>query len=238
MANARLRNEPSIQWREQRQWATWRTSSGRFWRNCLVRPTCFNTLAQRGHESWSGLQVPLWSEWWSLYVFVRGATWVTTKRSQPTLRDLKQSLESLLLDTSRFSTGSVSASGSFWKLLDRHVTAGIQYARAAPKWHLLLGYLMTPRVSFFAYWPTLLYCQSFPKRLQWHVSTLRGYYKDTCSLKHSTSKLRDQLFCSGIWHLHEVSSMIPVHRKHSKQWKRELSGKPCRFFQLQLCWIQ
>jgi len=170
--------------------------------------------------------------------FCKGATWVTTKRSQPTLRDLKQSLESLLLDTSRFSTGSVSASGSFWKLLDRHVTAGIQYSRAAPKWHLLLGYLMTPRVSFFAYWPTLLYCQSFPKRLQWHVSTLRGYYKDTCSLKHSTSKLRDQLFCSGIWHLHEVSSMIPVHRKHSKQWKRELSGKPCRFFQLQLCWIQ
>lgn len=98
MANARLRNEPSIQWREQRQWATWRTSSGRFWRNCLVRP-CFNTLAQRGHESWSGLQVPLW--WGSLYVFVMGATWVTTKRSQPTLRDLKQSLESLLLDTSR-----------------------------------------------------------------------------------------------------------------------------------------
>lgn len=92
--------------------------------------------------------------------FCKGATWVTTKRSQPTLRDLKQSLESLLLDTSRFSTGSVSASGSFWKLLDRHVTAGIQYARAAPKWHLLLGYLMTPRVSFFAYWPTLLYCQS------------------------------------------------------------------------------
>lgn len=86
-------------------------------RQVLTQLPCEAHMLQHIGTAWA------WVLIWSagsivvrMMVFVcvcKGATWVTTKRSQPTLRDLKQSLESLLLDTSRFSTGSVSASGSF-----------------------------------------------------------------------------------------------------------------------------
>lgn len=74
-------------------------------RQVLTQLPCEAHMLQHIGTAWA------WVLIWSagsivvrMMVFVcvcKGATWVTTKRSQPTLRDLKQSLESLLLDTSR-----------------------------------------------------------------------------------------------------------------------------------------
>ena len=72
------------------------------------------------------------------------------------------------------------------------LTAGIQYARAAPKWHLLLGYLLNPFVYPFFF---LLVLSVFSKAITVtcvYTSWVQRHLQPVA--KHATSKLRDQVF--------------------------------------------